>query len=400
MPAVLLQLNRRTIALAAVQSALIAAAIGIAAPAGARAGARIMTGNHAIGLTAGVLVAAAVAGSRAIFAWLMLRLGPRERLLVIGATDASVSFARELLDRRLELGVDIVGFVDIETGAVKGAIDQPGVIGTIDDVPDIVRRRRVNRVIVSLADAQGRLPIDTLLELRRRGIPVDHLASVYERYTGKIALDSLRPSWLIVSAGFRQTRARAVAKRLLDLVAGASGLILAAPLMLVVAAAVKITSPGPIFYSQRRVGRNGRVFTIRKFRSMRVDAEAATGAVWAVANDPRLTPIGGLLRAARLDELPQLWNVLRNDMSLVGPRPERPEFVNNLEQEIRFYGQRHLVKPGLTGWAQISYRYGASVDDARRKLQYDLYYLKHMSIAMDIFIMLATAKTVWSRAGC
>jgi len=400
MSAVLLQLNRRTIALAAVQSALIAAAIGIAAPAGARAGARIMTGNLAIGLIAGALVAAAVAGSRAIFAWLMRWVGPRERLLMIGATEASMSFARELLERRLELGVDIVGFVGVEMSAVKGAGDHPGLIGTIDDVPDIVRRRRVNRVIVSRADAQRRLPMDTLLELRLRGIPVDDLASVCERYTGKVALDSLRPSWLMFSSGGRQTRARAVAKRLLDLVAGVSGLILAAPLMLVVAAAVKLTSPGPIFYSQRRVGRNGRVFTIRKFRSMRVDAEAATGAVWAVANDPRLTPIGGLLRAARLDELPQLWNVLRNDMSLVGPRPERPEFVDNLEQEIRFYGQRHLVKPGLTGWAQISYRYGSSVDDARRKLQYDLYYLKHMSIAMDIFIMLATAKTVWSRTGC
>jgi lipopolysaccharide/colanic/teichoic acid biosynthesis glycosyltransferase len=162
---------------------------------------------------------------------------------------------------------------------------------------------------------------------------------------------------------------------------------------------VKLTSPGPVFYSQRRVGQHGRVFTIRKFRSMRVDAEAATGAVWAAANDPRLTPIGGLLRKTRLDELPQLVNVLMDDMSLVGPRPERPEFVNHLEQDIKFYHQRHLVKPGLTGWAQISYPYGSSAHDALQKLQYDLYYLKHMSIALDVFIMLATLKTVWSRAG-
>ena len=170
--------------------------------------------------------------------------------------------------------------------------------------------------------------------------------------------------------------------------------------MAIVAVAVKLTSPGPVLYSQQRVGQNGRVFTIRKFRSMCVDAETATGAVWATANDPRLTPIGRFLRSTRLDELPQLWNVLRDDMSLVGPRPERPEFVSRLEREIRFYGQRHLVKPGLTGWAQISYPYGSSVHDALQKLQYDLYYLKHMSVVFDVFILLATLRTVWSRTGC
>ena len=399
MSAVLLQLNRRTIGLAAVQSALIAAAIAIAVSASARAGARIVTGNHALGVIAGVLVAAAIVASRAIFTWLMEWLGPRERLLLIGTTEASVTLARELLDRRLQLGIDIVGFVDVEPAAVRHTAENPGIIGTIDDVPEIVRQRRVDRVVVNLDDARGRLPMEKLLDLRLRGIPMDHLASVYERYTGKIALENLRPSWLIFSSGFRYTRALAAAKRLLDVVAATTGLVLGVPLMVVVAFAVKLTSPGPVFYSQRRVGQHGRVFTIRKFRSMRVDAEAATGAVWAAANDPRLTPIGGLLRKTRLDELPQLVNVLMDDMSLVGPRPERPEFVNHLEQDIKFYGQRHLVKPGLTGWAQISYPYGSSVHDALQKLQYDLYYLKHMSIALDVFIMLATLKTVWSRAG-
>jgi sugar transferase (PEP-CTERM system associated) len=399
MSAVLLQLNRRTIGLAAVQSAFIAAAIAIAVSASARAGARIVTGNHALGVIAGVLVAAAIVASRAIFTWLMEWLGPRERLLLIGTTEASVTLARELLDRRLQLGIDIVGFVDVEPATVRHTAENPGIIGTIDDVPEIVRQRGVDRVVVNLDDARGRLPMEKLLDLRLRGIPMDHLASVYERYTGKIALENLRPSWLIFSSGFRYTRALAAAKRLLDVVAATTGLVLAVPLMVVVAFAVKLTSPGPVFYSQRRVGQHGRVFTIRKFRSMRVDAEAATGAVWAAANDPRLTPIGGLLRKTRLDELPQLVNVLMDDMSLVGPRPERPEFVNHLEQDIKFYGQRHLVKPGLTGWAQISYPYGSSAHDALQKLQYDLYYLKHMSIALDVFIMLATLKTVWSRAG-
>jgi len=400
MSTVLLQWNRRTIGLAAIQSVLIAAAMMIAASVSASASARIISGYHALGVIAGVLVSAAVVGPRAIFTWLMERLGPRERLLVIGTTNASMTLARELLSRRLQLGIDIVGFVDVTSGAGMLPLENTPIIGTIDDVAEIVRERRVDRVVVHLADARGRLPMDKLLELRLRGIPVDHLASVYERYTGKIALENLRPSWLIFSAGFRHTRALAGGKRLLDIIAGVAGLLLTSPLMLVIAAAVKLTSPGPVLYSQRRVGRNGRIFTIRKFRSMRVDAEAASGAVWAVANDPRLTSIGGLLRRTRLDELPQLWNVLIDDMSLVGPRPERPEFVNRLEQEIKFYGQRHLVKPGLTGWAQISYPYGASVHDAGRKLQYDLYYMKHMSIALDLFIMLATLKTVWSRTGC
>jgi sugar transferase (PEP-CTERM system associated) len=243
------------------------------------------------------------------------------------------------------------------------------------------------------------LPMDTLLDLRLRGIVVDHLATVYERYTGKIALENLRPSWFIFSSGFRHTGALAAAKRCLDVAIGVIGLVLTAPLMIVVAAAVKLTSRGPVLYSQRRVGQNGRVFVIRKFRSMRVDAEAETGAVWAAAHDRRVTPIGRLLRATRLDELPQFWNVLAGDMSLVGPRPERPEFVGHLEREIRFYGQRHVVKPGITGWAQISYPYGSTVADALQKLQYDLYYLKHMSFGLDLFILFATMKTVLSRTG-
>ncbi len=399
MPSVLLQVNRRTLALGAVQSALVAAAIVIAASASARAGARIMTGDHALIVIDGMLVTAAVM-AQANLRRLMRRLGPRERLLLIGTTEASVTLARELLEKRRQLGIDIVGFVDVEPAAPGQGLVNASIIGTIDDVPEIVRQRRVDRVVVNPADARGRLPMDKLLDLRLRGIPVDHLASVYERYTGKIAIENLRPSWLIFSSGFHHTRTLAAAKRVFDIIAGGAGLLLAAPVMLVIAAAVKLTSPGPVFYLQRRVGQNGRIFTIRKFRSMREDAETATGAVWAVANDPRLTSIGGPLRRTRLDELPQLWNVLMNDMSLVGPRPERPEFANHLQHEIKFYGQRHLVKPGLTGWAQISYPYGSSVHDALQKLQYDLFYLKHMSIALDVFIMLATLKTVWSRTGC
>jgi sugar transferase (PEP-CTERM system associated) len=396
----LLQLNWRTVGLAALQGTCIALAVGLAASATIRGAARLITGDQALAPIAVVLVATAAMSARAIFRRLLECAGPRERLLVIGSAEASVTLARELSVRQSQLGVDIVGFVDLDRPPNNQRFVDGGLPASIDDIPEIVRRRRVDRVVVDLADARGRLPMDMLLDLRLRGIPVEHLASVCERYTGKIALENLRPSWLIFSSGFRRTRPRARAKRVLDVVAAAAGLVLAAPLMAIVAVAVKLTSPGPVFYSQQRVGQNGRVFTIRKFRSMRVDAESVTGAVWATANDPRLTPIGRFLRSTRLDELPQLWNVLRDDMSLVGPRPERPEFVSRLEREIRFYGQRHLVKPGLTGWAQISYPYGSSVHDALQKLQYDLYYLKHMSIVFDVFILLATLRTVWSRTGC
>jgi exopolysaccharide biosynthesis polyprenyl glycosylphosphotransferase len=175
--------------------------------------------------------------------------------------------------------------------------------------------------------------------------------------------------------------------------------VLGAPIMLLVSAAVSLTSPGPVLYRQERVGLRGHIFRVIKFRSMRQDAEKATGAVWATKDDRRVTPIGGFLRRTRLDELPQLWNVLRGDMSFVGPRPERPEFVSSLTEEIPFYGQRHSVRPGLTGWAQVRYTYGASLEDAMEKLQYDLYYIKNMSIALDLFIIANTVKTVLMRRG-
>jgi exopolysaccharide biosynthesis polyprenyl glycosylphosphotransferase len=231
------------------------------------------------------------------------------------------------------------------------------------------------------------------------GVRFDQLPAVYEEFTGKIAVDNLRPSWLIFSEGFRKTRVQLALKRALDVTCAALGLLLAAPLVGLVALAVRLSSPGPIFYHQDRVGQRGRVFTVHKFRSMRDDAEAATGAVWASADDPRVTAVGRFLRRSRLDELPQLWNVLRGDMSMVGPRPERPEFVSQLTLQIPFYGIRHSVRPGVTGWAQVSYTYGASVEDALEKLQFDLFYMKHMNLAFDVFVLFSTIKTVLLRRG-
>ena len=340
------------------------------------------------------VVALVLAPWRAAFGWATTRFGPQERLLVVGTSKAAVTLAAELSDRR-ELGVEIVGFVEPDS-AHSAPLAPPGagVIGTIEDIPAIVRARSVDRVVVSLADARGKLPMDKLLEMKIDGVQFAHLASVYEEYTGRIALENLRPSWLIFSSGFNKTRVLALGKRLTDITAAVAGFLFSLPLLIAVAIAVKATSRGPVLYSQRRVGKDGQIFVMYKFRSMRQDAEAATGAVWATVGDSRITPVGRILRRMRLDELPQLWNVLIGEMSLVGPRPERPEFVKDLTRIIPFYGQRHAAKPGLTGWAQVRYTYGASTEDAIVKLQYDLFYIKHLSLWLDITIILRTIKIV------
>ncbi len=350
-------------------------------------------------LVATILVVTLVTGWRLGFAWITRRVAPRERLLLVGTNPAAVELARELY-QRTDLGVDIVGFVDPDPARVGQPVLNPGVVGTVEDIPLLIPRFDVHRVVVSLSEARGRLPMDRLLDLRLRGgVEFDHLASVYEQYTGKIALENLRPSWLIFSEGFRKTRPLLILKRLLDVVLASIGLLLLAPVIPIIAAAVRLTSPGPAFYHQERVGLNGKVFTVHKFRTMRNDAERGTGAVWATANDARVTPIGRFMRRTRLDEIPQLWNVLKGDMSFVGPRPERPEFVDQLSATIPYYRQRLVVKPGVTGWAQVRYTYGASVEDAIEKLQYDLYYIKNMSIALDLVIVLETIKTVVLRRG-
>jgi sugar transferase (PEP-CTERM system associated) len=358
----------------------------------------LIVGRGVFLLTTAFIIAAILL-SRLLFEFATSQVQPGERLLLIGTTPAAVALAQEIHERQAELGVEIVGFVDPDPARVGAALFNPGVIGTIDDIPTIVRTRSVDRVVVSLADARGRLDMFKLLEIKLSGVTFDHLATVYEEYTGKIAVENLRPSWMIFSEGFRKSKTQIVTKRVLDIVVASLGLLLAAPIALMVMALIKLTSPGPIFYRQERVGQDGRTFMVVKFRSMRVDAEVGTGPVWAQKNDTRVTPIGRFLRRTRLDEIPQLWNALRGDMSMVGPRPERPGFVADLTRQIPFYGQRHVVKPGVTGWAQVRYTYGASVEDALQKLQFDLYYIKNMSVALDIFVMFQTVKTVLLRRG-
>ena len=349
-------------------------------------------------LISAVLILLFVGGWRMSSRW-ATGLKARERLLLVGTGPQAVALARELFDRRSELGVEIVGFIDIDPTRVGAPVLNPGVIGVIDDIPSIAEARHVNRVVVSVADARGKLPMDKLLRMKLAGVQFDHLASVYEEYTGKIAIENLRPSWFVFSAGFQKKEVLLLAKRAFDVFASVVGLLIGFPIMLVVYVAVRMTSKGPAFYHQTRVGQHGKHFVVHKFRSMRVDAEAGTGAVWATQTDTRVTPIGRFLRRTRLDETPQLWNVLVGEMSLVGPRPERPEFVESLTREIPFYGERHVVKPGVTGWAQVRYTYGASVEDALEKLQYDLFYAKNFTLTLDLLIVFNTVKTVLLRRG-
>ena len=346
-----------------------------------------------------IMVIGVVVGWRLAFEWFSLHVGPRERLLLVGTSPAAVALAGELHDMRHQLGVEIVGFIDPDPRRVGAAVINPGVIGTLEDIPAIVRARSVDRVVVSLSEARGALPMETLLGMKLDGVSFAHLATVYEEYTGKIAVENLRPSWFIFSDGFRKSRWLPAAKRGLDIVAASIGLVVFAPVMALTALIVKASSPGPVLYHQDRVGQHGRVFTVHKFRTMRKDAEAGIGAVWASPDDPRITPLGRFFRRTRLDELPQLWNIVIGDMSLVGPRPERPEFVRQLTEAIPYYGQRHVVRPGLTGWAQVRYTYGASVEDAMMKLQFDLFYIKNMSISLDLFVIASTIKTVVLRKG-
>jgi len=347
-------------------------------------------------LVASLLVVLTVAGWRFAFEWLSVAVGPAERLLVVGTSNSAKELANELAARRKELGVEIVGFADNE--ADSGTVGFP-VIGRVDQIPQLVRDERVDRVVVSLVDARGKLDMEQLLDMKLDGVQFDHLSAVYEQYTGKIAVENLRPSYLIFNEGFRTSRLQLLLKRAFDICLAVAGLLIAWPVMLVAGLVVRLTSPGAALYHQIRVGQNGRHFTVHKFRSMRQDAEAVSGAVWAQKNDPRITPIGNFCRKTRLDELPQLWNVLVGDMSFVGPRPERPQFVDQLSAEIPFYRQRHVVKPGVTGWAQVMYAYGASVEDAVEKLQYDLFYIKHLSVAFDVFVLFKTVQTVLLRRG-
>ncbi len=313
-----------------------------------------------------------------------------ERVLIVGTGKTARVLAQQIGTNQ-DFAYRLVGFVDEREKATY--VRQHDILGTASDIDRIVANRHVDRIIVGLSDRRGRLPIEALLRAKMSGVRVEDATTTYERLTGKILIDDLKPSWLIFSDGFRASRLTRFVKRMLDLSFSIILAICTLPLMLATAIAITLDSAGPALYSQERVGENGRVFKIYKFRSMRSDAERGTP-VWARDRDDRITRVGRFIRNTRLDELPQLWNVMRGDMSFVGPRPERPFFVEQLAREIPFYLQRHAVRPGLTGWAQVKYQYGSTVEDAMEKLRYDLYYIKHLSVFFDLTIVLDTVKVI------
>jgi sugar transferase (PEP-CTERM system associated) len=321
----------------------------------------------------------------------------RRHVLVYGAGRRAQALTqlRRRTDRR---GFDVVGFVRASEEQVLVPDDM--LIECPGTLYDVVRARGVSEVVVAIDDRRNKFPADDLLACRLQGINVIEIVSFIERETGKVRVDMVSPSWLIFSTGFHRNAVRDAVVRLFDIAVSALLLGLLWPFMLLAWLAIKLEDGwhAPVLYTQQRVGYEGRLFDIKKFRSMRINAEQDGKPAWASENDPRITRVGGILRRLRIDETPQLLNVLLGDMSFVGPRPERPQFVEQLGEKIPYYHERHRVKPGITGWAQLCYPYGASERDAKEKLQYDLYYVKHRSVVFDIFILLETAEVVlWGR---
>jgi sugar transferase (PEP-CTERM system associated) len=334
----------------------------------------------------------AIVSWRFVFRWGAGHEALRQRVLILGTGQSARQIAREVA-RRPPLGFTVVGFVGEAEAEVGPA--NPEVIGTTGDLLPLVKRHGVDRIVMALDDRRAKMPMSDLLQCRVAGVAVEEATDFYERLAGNILVQNLRPSWLIFAPGFDRPRFVRNAKRAGDFVGSLVLLVLLAPLLALLGLLVKLTSPGPVVYRQERVGEKGRVFPLLKFRSMRAGAEATTGPVWAAeGHDPRVTRVGRLLRRFRLDELPQLVNVLNGEMSFVGPRPERPHFVDTLRRIVPYYDERHNVKPGITGWAQIKFGYGATIEDSERKLQFDLYYVKNMSFFLDLAIMLDTIKVM------
>jgi exopolysaccharide biosynthesis polyprenyl glycosylphosphotransferase len=316
-----------------------------------------------------------------------------QRILFLG-TNTVVQEIAQRLAQHPELGMCGLGYLDDSYAVGHTVAAGLPVLGGYSDLRTIVEAQKPDRIVVGPAERRQAMPMYELLDLRFRGLYIEEAARTYEAAFGRVTTKALRPSYLIFSSDFGPRPISIRIQSMYSFLIACVGLVLSAPLMVLVAIAVAVTSRGPILFRQTRVGLNGDLFTIYKFRSMRVDAEAKTGAVWATKNDPRVTPIGKYLRILRLDELPQIINVLRGEMAIVGPRPERPEFVQTLSEVIPFYRQRHAVKPGITGWAQINYKYGETMDDAIVKLEYDLYYIKNLSLSLDMYIIFNTVKAM------
>lgn len=316
------------------------------------------------------------------------------KILIVGNGREAQALARQISEKH-SAAYSIAGFYPTEN-TDQNSVQLPGqVFDPSIPLENVVLDTKVDEIIVAVREHRGGvLPIRQLLECRILGTPVHNLTTFYERLKGEVPLESMKASWLIYGTGFTQGQIRAWAKRLFDIFSAGILLLLLWPIMLLAAFFIKMEDRGPIFFQQERVGLFGKTFYCMKFRSMRTDAEKDGVARWATTNDTRITRVGNFIRKTRIDELPQLINVLRGEMSMVGPRPERPTFVDMLEKDIPFYAIRHSVKPGVTGWAQVRYSYGASIEDAKRKLQFDLYYVKNNSVFLDFFILFETVRVV------
>jgi sugar transferase (PEP-CTERM system associated) len=325
-------------------------------------------------------------GWRTAYAWLVQQPFLRERVYVLGTGERAQRLVNGLR-RHAEMGVEVIGW----TGNLEGEVTRETVASHL---LGMARENGVHRVIVAMPDRRNTLPVGELLDLRLAGVKVEEATSWLEKISGRIEVEQLNPSWLIFADGFRFSSGFAALRRALATIVAFTGLVITLPILPFILLAIKLDSKGPIFYRQKRVGAGGPHFHCYKFRTMCEDAEADTGATWAWDDDPRITRVGRFLRASRLDEIPQLWCVLKGDMAFVGPRPERPEFVEWLSKEIPYYGVRHVVRPGITGWAQVQYKYGNTLEDAREKLQYDLFYIKNASLGLDLLIMFQTIKIV------
>jgi len=351
-----------------------------------------------IGYTLVATLAGVVLLRRGVFWASAAGLGAK-RVLIVGTGEEA---------RNVEAGLERLGYPRIAlvgfyptTGSGAGcAVAADRILPKTVPLPELVQGLNVREVIVAVKEQRGGvLPLRELLDCRINGVPVTDLAGFYERVQGQIPIESLKASWLIYGHGFAQDGMRNFVKRTFDIVVSLLLVMLNLPIVLLVALAIRLEGPGPVVFRQERIGRGGRRFTCLKFRSMCLDAEGDGIARWATKSDPRVTRVGRLIRKSRIDELPQLFNVLRGDMSFVGPRPERPEFVEQLKDEIPFYDVRHSVHPGVTGWAQVRYTYAASIEDARKKLEYDLYYVKNHSLFLDLLILIETVRVILFREG-
>ena len=318
-----------------------------------------------------------------------------EHIIILGSSSLAVDIFKEI-DSTIDCGYTVsIMIPDSQDEEYQVKLpDNVIILKEKKNLCQIASEMEINKVVVALKERRGTFPTDELIRCRTAGIEVIEGSTFYEMLTGKVLVTKINPSWLIFSDGFRKSRMKTILKRIEDIILSSIMLILLSPLFLVVAILIKLDSKGPVFFSQDRVGLDKKEYMMHKFRSMVQDAEKLTGPVWAQDNDSRITRVGKVIRKFRIDELPQLWEVLTGKMSLVGPRPERKHFTDELEKQIPFYSQRFNVKPGLTGWAQVSYDYGATIDDAIEKLNYELFYIKNMSLMMDMVIILRTIKTV------